>query len=91
MAHEYEGNMVNEFDADPEQILEALGSALDVVEKIETISTTLGNDTDQSVRNIVRIITEHGGDYAKTEFGDMTVPLLNDFHKILVSVTAQKQ
>lgn len=45
---------------------------------------------DQDVRDIARIIQEHGPDYADTEHGDMTAPLLESLAR-LVSAAASAQ
>lgn len=45
-------------------------------------------ELDQDARDIARIIQEHGPDYADTEHGDMTAPLLESLAR-LVQAAAQ--
>jgi hypothetical protein len=66
-----------------ESSLDGLFDVMSVTEAIEAVSTKVSADFDQSTRNLVRIIVDHGQDYVDTEFGDMTLPLLKDLLKIV--------
>lgn len=43
---------------------------------------------DQDARDIVRIINEHGEDYADTEYGDMTAPLLESLARLVAAAAS---
>ena len=67
----------------PKKILDDLSSALCLIEAISVISCEIGGEYDQAVRDIVRLINEHGSGYKETEYGDMTIPLLKSLHTIV--------
>ena len=69
------------------QLAEQVAAELRTVQWIETLSINRGGDYDQSVRNLVRIITEKGPDYKDTEHGDMTHQLLKDLLHIMTEET----
>ena len=56
---------------------------LELINRIEAISTKVGGRFDQRVRNLVQIIVDKGADYSDTKYGDMTGNLLNDLLTIL--------
>ncbi len=55
---------------------------LDIVATLETCGVTLGPELDQDLRDLTRIVMDHGAAYAETEHGDMTLPLLRSLCRI---------
>lgn len=45
-------------------------------------------ELDQDARDIARIIQDHGPDYADTEHGDMTAPLLESLARLVQAAKA---
>lgn len=64
-----------------ERLANDLCDGLDLLDAMQ--HKRLPPELDQDVRDLVRIIQEHGFDYVNTEHGDMTLPLLQSLNRLV--------
>lgn len=62
-------------------ISEAFAEEMALLNAME--AAALPEELDQCVRDLVRLIHDHGKGYAGTEHGDMTLPLLRALNKLV--------
>lgn len=56
------------------------------IEAMNTMQAAgLPPDLDQDVRDVARIILDHGEDYKDTEYGDMTTSLLESLSRLVLA------
>lgn len=71
------------------KIAEDFGRSLEILDEMEAAG--LSPDLDQDVRDIVKIILEHGLDYENSEHGDMTVNLLESLRRLVGAAAINRE